>query len=62
MTVEIVFLGVWGGQNAKAQQFVLCSFQSFLCQVQVACLPQPAEAFCLPATKGSAVLGDRQNV
>lgn len=40
MTVEIVFLE-WGGGNARAQQFVLCSFESFLCQVQVACLPPP---------------------
>lgn len=63
MTAEIVFLGVgWGGQNAKAQQFVLCSFESFLCQVQVACLSHPAAAFCLPTTKGSAVLGDRRSV
>lgn len=35
MMVEIVFQ--WGGGNARAQQFVLCSFKSFLCQVQVAC-------------------------
>lgn len=51
-----------GGQNAKAQQFVLCCCESFLCQVQVARLPHPAAAFCLATTKDRAVLDDRQNV
>lgn len=41
MTVEIVFLE--GGGDARAQQFVLCSFESFLCQVQVACPPPPRQ-------------------
>lgn len=50
MTLEIVFQR---GGNARAQQFVLCSFKSFLCQVQVASLSlflslTLAAAHCLP--------------
>lgn len=63
MTADIVFLkGGGGGQNGKAQQFVLCHWESFPCQVQVARLPHPAAAFCLATTKDRAVLADRQDV